>query len=227
MQLEVQNRLRLDADATNSSGNDLQMIKDTLNAVYADVCITNEVTVAKTAVSPTAGGTYTLASTVVRVKDLQVLVGNVTYRTMIWQPLDQILMYRYAATNSPETGPPLYYCITGQKDLEVYPNFQGNETLNIWAVTAPTALSAVGDVTILPEPYGSRCLIYGALSELADFTKDLLVGMAGYDVKYQQWLMKLRTHLNRSKGVNASKQFESPSPSFIPHDPSTDDRRFR
>ncbi len=222
LQREVRDRLRLDADPDNATGNDLAMIKNTLNAVYADVCITNEALQSKTTVSPTSGGSYTLGSTIIRVKTLQINIGAVTYRPLIWKNLEEILRYRSQATTAPTTGPAQFYTFDGMQTIEVYPNFQGNESLDIWAVTAPTALSATSDVPVLPEPYGSRCLVYGACKELADFTKDLLTGMDGYEQAYEAWMMKLRTHLNRRKGSRANREFALPTLGFVPHDPSTD-----
>jgi hypothetical protein len=223
LQREVKDRLRLDADPDSASGNDLTKIKDTINSVYADVCITNEVLQSKAVTaSPTAGPEYTLTSTVLRVKVVQITTGGVKYRPLEWRSLDDILRYRSATTASAVTGPAQYYTLTGMQTLEVYPDFLGTETLEIWAVTAPTALSATSDVPVLPEPYASKCLVYGACSELADFTKDLLTGADGYDQRYQQWMMKLKVHLNRRKGDRANRYFDIPRLGFVPHDPSVD-----
>ncbi len=221
------NRLRLDADPTNATGNDLTMVKNAINRAYYDTCITTEFVQTKTTVSPTSGGSYTLGSTIIRPKLYQLTVGSVVYRPLEYRSLEDILRFRAANTNSPQTGPPQYFTMDGTQTIEVYPNFQGNETMDIWAVNAPTALSATTDVPVIPEPYGSACLVYGACTELADFTKDLLTGMQGYEAGYQMWLSKLRVHVNRRRGSNAQKMFAMPMSTIIPHDPSTDDRSYR
>lgn len=218
LQSEVISRLRLD------SVNDLTMVKNNMNRVYAHACIKTEALQAKTTVSPSAGGSYTLTSAVLRIRYIQLTVGSVGYPLLIEKSLEEILSLRAQATSAPVTGPPQYYAVDGSATIEVYPNFLGNESMDIWAVNAPTALSGDTDVPVLPEPYGSAVLIYGTLVEMADFSKDMLTGAQGYAQQYQYWLAELRQHLNRRTGARVQQLRVAGSGSFVPHDPSSDVR---
>lgn len=222
MQNEVINRLRLD------STNELQMVKDAINVVYADAVITNEYLQQKTTVAPSAGGSYTFTSTPIRIKHVQLSVGSVVYQPLRPRALEEILQMRAAATGlNAVTGPPIYFAFDGTQSIEVYPNFQGTESMDIWATYEPTALSANGDVPVMPEPYASRVLVYGALAELADYTKDLLVGVMGYQQLYQAWMAKFRVHVNRRRGAGNKPWSIANDGHYIPHDPSTDLRESR
>lgn len=222
IQNEVIARLRLD------SQNDLQLVKDTVNVVYADAVVTNEYLQQKSTVTPSASSTYTFTSTPLRIKQIQVTVGSVIYQPLKPRDLHEILQMRAATTGqSPVTGPPIYYAFDGSASMEVYPSFQGTESMDIWATYQPTALSANTDVPVLPEPYASRVLVYGALAELADYTKDLLMGPMGYMQLYQLWNGKLRTHLNRRRDGGNKPWNVVNDGHFVPHDPSTDLRDSR
>lgn len=220
MQNEVINQLRLDAT------DDLQKVKDWVNLAYTDAAITTEFLSQKTTVTPTAGGTYTFTSTPIRIKLIQLTVAGVTYRTMNEVSLNKILELRAQATSSPVSGPPYYYAFDGTKDIEVYPKFLGTESMDIWAVYTPTALSSDSDVPVFPEPYSS-VIVYGAMVEAAGFSKDLMFGIAGYQQQYQYWLSKLMTHVNRRRGAKAKHFDRYDEDIYIPHDPSTDLRELR
>jgi hypothetical protein len=62
----------------------------------------------------------------------------------------------------------------------------------------PTALAVDTDTSVLPEPFGSKLLEYGALAEAADYVGD--PDHDRYRTLYESWLAKLRIHLNRRRG---------------------------
>src|SRR4051794_17384820 len=99
------------------------MVKNAINRAYADTCLTVEAFQSKSTVSPSSGGTYTFASTVLRPKVFQITSGSVKYRQLQWRSLDEILAYRAQASSSPTTGPPTYYTLDGSLTMEVYPDF--------------------------------------------------------------------------------------------------------
>ena len=118
------------------------------------------------------------------------------------------------------TGYITHYALLGLSEFEVYPTPQSADVITIYYVAQPTALSADADVPILPEPYASKLLEYGALAEAADFKGDPAEGE--YRQLYQMWRGKFIEHLNRAKGGTPEAFEFYPENSFPPHDPSVD-----
>lgn len=213
------NRLRLDSTA------DSQKVQDWINSAYTDAVVTTEALQTSSTMALTANtSSYTLPSAVIRIEFMQCSVASTTYPVMIETTLQRLLNLRVQSTPSAVGAPPYYYTLVGENQLEIYPPAAGTETVTIFYSYLPTPLVNAGDVPSLPEPYASNLLIYGALVEGADFSKEMLTGVQGYAQMYQYWLSKLRTHLSRRKGAGV-KQFDIVgSGLFTPHDPSTDIR---
>lgn len=210
--------------------NDLSAVKDWINAVYAEACIDLEANAATTTATLTAGtASYdlsTLASSVVRIKEMYVTpVGAVQSAPLRLTTLDQILSWRQAGGGQAvATGYVSYYALVGLNQIEFYPTPSKADVLTIWYVKAPTALSANGDVTILPEPYASKILEYGTLAEAADFKGD--PSEQEYRQLFELWKQKLRAHITRRAGGQPGQFHMFPSSVYPPHDPSTDIRNW-
>jgi hypothetical protein len=148
-------------------------------------------------------------------------VGGVQSRPLRLATLEQILTWRQAGGGTAvANGTVEYYALVGLNQIEFYPTPGAADTLTIWAVKAPTALSANGDTPILPEPYASKVLEYGALAEAADFKGD--PSEQEYRQLFEVWKGKLRTHLTRRSGTQPRQFGFVPSGVYPPHDPSTD-----
>lgn len=166
--------------------------------------------------------TYTLGASIMRIKEMVITpIGATVSKPLRQSTLDEILSRRQAAGGVQNFGGYVtHYALLGLSDLEVWPTPQAVDVIKAYYVAAPTALSADGDVPVLPEPFASKVLEFGALAEAADFKGD----PAGpqWEGEYQEWLQKLRTHLTRKQG-NQPGQFRIWNSSvFPPHDPSTD-----
>ena len=175
----------------------------------------------------TAGSySYTLPSQIIRIKEMVVTpVGATVSAPLLQTTLDEILRRRRALGGTQTAGGyTTHYALVGFSDFEIWPTPQSADVITIYYVAAPTALSGNTDVPILPEPFASKVLEYGAAAEAADFKGDPAENE--YRQLYQMWTGKLQAHLNRRKG-NQPQQFRIFNQDvFPPHDPSTDLRYY-
>jgi hypothetical protein len=148
-------------------------------------------------------------------------VGGVQSRPIRHTTLDRILTWRQSGGGTAiSNGTINYYTIVGLNQLEVYPTPANADVLTIWAVKQPTALSGNTDTTILPEPYSTNILEYGALAEAADFKGD--PSEQEYRQLFELWKQKLKTHMTRRVTGQPGQFNIFPSGVYPPHDPSTD-----
>lgn len=209
------------AKARLNTADDTSRCKDWINQIYADACLTVEATITSTTINMVAGtSTYTLASSIMRIKEMTTTPSGATISGPLKQTtLDEILNRRRAA-GGVQGSRVTHYALLGLTDLEVWPTPQNADVITCWYVSAPTPLSGDTDTTVLPEPFASKVLEFGALAEAADFKGD----PAGpqWAGEYQQWLQKLKTHITRKQGSQPG-QFRVWNDSiYPPHDPSTD-----
>lgn len=150
-------------------------------------------------------------------------VGGAQSQPMIQTSLDYILRRRQASGGvGTASGYITHYALLGLNDLEVYPTPQSADTVTVYYVALPTALSANGDTPVLQEPYASKVLEYGALAEAGDYKGDPMTDE--YRALYQMWMAKLKTHITRRAGSQPGQFRVFPEHRFPPHDPSTDVR---
>jgi hypothetical protein len=211
----------LRADATL----DLQKVKDAINKVYTNVVVETEADVTVATTTVTAGtDSYTLPTGISRIKSMYVTpVGGIASKPLRRITLDQLIAYRSAAAGPAASNGWIWaYCILGLNEFEVYPKPQSADTLTIYYSIRPTPLSADSDVPILPEPYATECLVYGASADVAQFTGD--PDMSWYQQLSDDSKARLRTHLNRLTGRITGQFNVQDDRIFPPHDPSVDIR---
>lgn len=219
--LDIQNqviaKLRLDSSA------DLQRVKDYINRAYAETCIETEALQTYASMACTANSyVYTLPSAAVRIKQLT-FTGNGAGidDVMIPTSIEQILEWR--SNGGDNAGQPTHYAVNGLTEIAIYPTpTSSNDTINVWYVKQPTALSGNTDTPALPEPYGTRCLENGACYEAAIFAMSPMAQT--FKVEYETAKAQLRSHLRRMQGA-MTRQFRVTKGDFrFPHDPSVDIR---
>jgi hypothetical protein len=197
IQDSVINKLRLDDTA------DRPKVKDWINQIYADACVETEALQKgdTMAVTPNTGS-YTLPAAIIRM--LQMTMASASAPTSYGAPLEQVTLEeilalresaQVAVTNN---GTPAKYAVVGIQEIELWPTPTAADTLLMYYSYLPTALSADGDTLVLPEPFGSKLIEYGTLAEAADYIGD--ADQDRYRALYENWLAKLRTHLNRRRG---------------------------
>ena len=210
------------AKARLNATNDLSKVKDWINQVYAEICVEMEANISSATMTLTAGSaSYTLPSGVSRIKSMYVTpVGAIQSGPIQLTTLDYIIRRRQAAAGTSTNGYITHYALLGINDFEVYPTPQAADVITLWYVKLPVALSANADVPILQEPYASKLLEYGALSEAADFKGD--PSESEYRQLFEVWKQKYRGHLTRKRGGQPGQFNMFPTSTFPPHDPSTD-----
>ncbi len=223
VQNSVIDKLRLDSNA------DLSRVKDWINFAYSDTCVTTEANVRSATMTMTAGtASYTLDPSVIRIKEMYVTpAGGVQSVPLIQTDLDDILRRRQSSGGvANAVGSTIYrFALLGLSDIEFYPTPQSADVITIYYVAQPTALVNDTDTTILPEPYASKCLEYGAMAEAADFKSDPQEGE--YRQLYQLWQQRLKANLNRKVGMQPGQFRVIPDTPYPPHDPSVDLREYR
>jgi len=217
--LEVIAKVRLD------STNDLQKAKDWINQVYADVAAETEFEQDYATMALAIGSkVYTLDAAVLRIKQMYVTpAGQEQSRPLEPVSLEQIL--EWSASNgatSANTGGVTHYALLGGRKIHVYPTPSAADTVTIYYVKLPTALSAAGDVPVLQEPYVTECLVNGASYKAAMFLKD--PDALTFRQAYEASIRALRGHLRRKQGAMTPQLRIVRGAPAIPHDPSTDVR---
>lgn len=211
---QVVAKARLDATA------DATAAGTWVNQAYFAACIENEVSETSGTVTLTAN-TYSydltsfLTAAIVRVKAMVVTSAGTTFAPLQYVPLDEILARRQS---SAATGIAEFYTLVGYKTLELFPTPGAADTLTIYYIAAPTVLATTA-VPILPEPYGSKVLEYGALCDAAEFKSD--PQLAYWQEKHGEWSTRLRVHLNRRRSGQVGQLSGFGDREWIPHDPST------
>lgn len=217
LQTSVIAKLRLDSTA------DLQKVKDYLNRAYAETVIETEALQTTGTMTLTVDqDTYTLPSAAVRIKQMRVTHGGNFTRPLAPTSLEQILEWQSGSASGAVTGAVSHYAVQGINEVVFWPTPSSADTVTVWYVMQPTALSGSSDVTVLPEPYATRCLENGAAYELALFAKDPDAQV--YKAEFELAKRALRAHLQRMQGA-MTRQFRiTRGDRYVPHDPSTDIR---
>lgn len=188
-------KLRLDSDADESR------VEDWLNQIYADVCIETEALQTPATVNLAADtATYTLPDVVKRIKWAYVTpVSGTSSAALEPVSLEEIIRMRVGTTSSSiSNGTVCYYALSGNSLIDFYPTPASADTVTIYYVKLPTALSQPTDVPEMDEPFASKLLEYGALAEGADFKRDPSEQM--YRGLHQDWMRRYKVHLNRKEG---------------------------
>ena len=219
---DIQNSViaKLGLDSTN----DLAKVKDWINQVYAEVCVQTEALQACGTATLTANqANYTMPSQILRIKSMAIQSsGQTDYGPPLRQvSQDHMIQLRQnSGSTAVSSGSSTHYAIVGLNRFELWPTPVAADTIKVYYVYLPTALSANSDVAVLQEPFSSKLLEYGALAEGADFMRD--PSESEYRQLYGFWMAKFKAHLNRRSGTLTPATRIISAGGLIPHDPSTD-----
>ena len=182
---------------------DLQRTKDWINQTYTRVCLETEATVVIATMVVTAGvSSYTLPSGVARIKQMQLRPsGSLQFNPpLVRTTLDEIIQRRQYGGDTQQSGnQTTLYALLGINDFELWPTPPATDTIYIYYVAFPTPLAANGDVPVLEEPYASKLLELGALSDAGDFNGD--PSTIGWQSDFADWMTRYMQHLDRKQGV--------------------------
>lgn len=132
----------------NTTSGDQPRLTAWANDAVIDMLLRTHCYVASTTISLTAGtGDYTLDSTILAIEDIYLTSGGANFRVSRKSTTDIINLRLFSVTSSPMQ----LYAVAGSNLLMIYPSpVQNNDTLSIYYVPRPTALSGGTD-----DPSGS------------------------------------------------------------------------
>src|SRR4029077_21228145 len=129
---------------------DLPKVKDWVNQAYFQAAVETEAISTTSTMAVTAGSSsYLLPAGVARIKQMAVKpAGSTQFNApLILTTLDEILQRRQNGLDAQTVGPySTHYTLVGINGLEVWPTPSAADTITVYYVSYPPALSAAGDV---------------------------------------------------------------------------------
>ena len=212
----VINKARLDSTA------DAAKVGQWVNEAYTQVCAeTRCLQQAATATVTANTASYTLDASILHIELIVCTQpGGTAWFPLAEAQLDEILNFRAVSPNS--SGPPRRYCLVGMNQIELWPTPTEADTLTFYYSYTPAALSANTDIPLIPEPYASKLLEFGALVQAAEFKRDLMM-LGDFQQQYATWLAAFQRYVNRKQGAypETFPTWTRKMP-FGPHDPAVD-----
>lgn len=215
LQSNVAAMLGLDNSA---SPGDQGLITNWLNEGYTDVLLRTHCKVGTTTLNLTAGtGDYTLAASILTTLDLYLTSGGTNYRFERSTP-QEILSYRLNAA----TSIPRCYAVAGANLLMLYPVPLSADTLTIYQVAAPTALSAGTDVPSDVPAEQHKLIEWYACWRGADYDDDSTSNQGDrYKTMYLDGIKEFRRLIQRKGGSRlAPARLRGRRRTGLPSDPS-------
>lgn len=188
-------KLRWDDSAAN-----IVLLKDFINHRYAEICMRTEALQTKGTMTLTPNEpSYLLDVDIIRIKMIRgKAAGSTDWGGPLYETdLDDLLELRRSVPYATNDGAPSRYSLIGKNRLELHPAPATADTLEVWYVYLPTALSADGDIPELQEPY-VKLIEYGASYDVALIQKDPDALL--YREDYERGIREFRGHMNRRAG---------------------------
>jgi hypothetical protein len=182
---------------------DVQRIKDWINQTYMQVCVETEFYgVSAVASVLTQNQTVVTVPATINKVDFIVPTGSdgSSWGPMEMVTMEEILRQRaYSGGVTMTTGAPSKYCYSSPSSIQIWPNPSGSEVLTFYGTGLPTALISGTDPPVIPEPYASKLLEYGALVNAAEFKRDMEM-LTIWQGMYMDWLSRFRGFTNTRVG---------------------------
>jgi len=206
LQDAVIDKLRLDPDL------DRDKVKDWINAAYYEACSETEFYLDSVETQQLQPGV-----SVIGVPALLTYLNYITssgqdgsnYGTMDLVGLDVILDKRsYGGATAGWGAPSLYAYKSGglSSVIEIWPSATGGEILSFYGGRLPPALLNDTDQPMIPEPYGSNILEFGADAQASEFKQNYIM-LSTYQQESAYWLSRFRAFQNNRPG-NKVQQFQ-------------------
>ena len=220
---EVTRVIGLDSTA---AGTDELLLDAWANEAVVDILLETRCYVASATTDVTVDeGDYTLDSDILHVVDVHLASGGVKYRLKHVSP--QQLLDMRVSDNAEAASPVTHFAVVGSNLLMVYPIPSTADTMTIYYVPRPTAMST-GTNDPSTTTYGGiptefhRAIVKYVEAEAADYRDDATSQQGDrYRADYGRWLSKIHKFVNQ-KGATETTAFEIRGRSYPPHDPSTD-----
>jgi|SRR5215471_2963431 len=199
-------KLRLDPDL------DTDKVKDWINQAYMEACMETQFYVTDaipTSPLPANTGSTGVPASILAIDYVTSTQTDGSNRgPMDLVGIDVILEKRaWGGGATPSQGAPQMYAYRSgpQPLIEFWPPAAGGEVLTFYGARLPPTLVADGDVWLIPEPYGSNLLEFGADAQAAEFKQNFIM-MSTYQQESAGWLQRFRGFQNNRAG-NQPQQF--------------------
>lgn len=200
-----------------------------VNEAVVDILMETQVYVVESTASLTAGqGDYVMDSNILLIKDVYVSSGGSNWTFDHVSP-DQIIQYRTSSTIG--GGPSRYFALNGADVLMLYPTPSSGDSLTLYYVPRPTALSDAPDdpsqasLGGIPSEW-HKAIQWYALWQAGDYMDDdSSHNGQDYRQEYEAWLKRIKKERSRKGGrrIGAIVPGRRRRPS-VAHDPSADVR---
>jgi hypothetical protein len=213
---------------TTAAGADETLVDQWANEAVLDILLETRCHIALATTTTTANqGDYDLDVDILHVVDLYDTSSSNRYRLQQVSPAR--LLDMRVTSNAQATAPVTHFAVAGSNLLMLYPIPSGTDTLTIYYVPRPTAMSTGTDDPSdaanggIPAEF-HRAIVKYVEAEAADYRDDQTSQHGDrYRADYARWLGKIRKAVNQ-KGNTDTPAFEIRGRSYPPHDPSTDIR---
>ena len=219
---EVSRVVGLDQTA---AGADETLLDGWANEAVLDILLQTRCYVAVSTTTLTANtGDYTLDTAILHVVDCYLTASSTGYRLRQVSPQELLDM---RVTSPGAASPATCFAVAGSNLLMLYPTPSTADTLSVYYVPRPTAMSA-GTHDPSNTTYGGiptefhRAIVKYVEAEAADYRDDKSSDQGDrYRSDYMVWLGKIRKYVNQ-KGATDTVPFQVRGMWTPPHDPSTD-----
>lgn len=188
----------------NAAGNEQTLMDEWINQGIVDILLKTRCYVDSADMATQVGvGDYDLDTDILTILEMFLVSGGSTYSLERVTPNELIDMKRRTAAAS---GPSLYYAVMGSNMLSIYPTPSSVDTITVYYVPRPSALSAGGDDPStaakggIPLEYHSG-IEYYALWQAGDYADDgSSENGLTYQMQYEKVLQDIRKNQARKGG---------------------------
>ena len=206
----AQYRTRIDAKTSlsNTTAADQQMIDDLVNMAYEEIVLKTNCKVGSTTISLSAStGDYTIPTGFLNILELYTTSTGQAY-SMQRTTAEDIIRRRIGVSPGLNSSPSRYYATQGNDLLMVWPTPSAADSLSVYYVARPTALSASADVpSDIPAEF-HQLIEYRACAEASDYAEALVmrqrvvptIDPSRWWALYEKGIRELRGSVARSGG---------------------------
>ena len=205
---QFRTRIAAKTALSNTTAADQGMIDDLVNMAYEDVVRRTSCKVGTTTISLSAStGDYTIPTSYLHIMEVYTTTSGQSY-SMQRTTAEDIIRRRIGVSTGFSSSPARYYATQGIDLLLVWPTPSAADSLSVYYVARPTALSASADLpSAIPAEF-HQLIEYKACAEAADYAEMVIsrgrmtptVDPTRWLLLYEKGLKELRVSVSRAGG---------------------------